>query len=75
MQSNEVLKKQLELAQSRDISLSAEVSNPPPEKPDIPQAAIDMLKGYSNTEEEEAMKADFDAIFGVGAADRVLGGN
>ena len=27
MQSNEVLKKQLELAQSRDISLSAETSN------------------------------------------------
>lgn len=73
MEGNEVLRNQLELARARDTSMNTP-NNPPPDNPPIPQAAIDLLKSDVDAGDGEAAKAEFDEIYGEGAADRVLGG-
>ena len=70
MEGNEVLRNQLELARARDTSMNT----PEPDiQPDIPQAAIDALKSDVDAGDGEAAKAEFDEIFGEGAADRLCG--
>lgn len=73
MEGNEVLRNQLELSRAGDTSTNTP-NNPPPDNPPIPQAAIDILKSDIDAGDGEAAKAEFDDIFGEGAADRVLGG-
>ena len=73
MEGNEVLRNQLELARARDTSMNTP-NTPPTDSPPIPQAAIDALKSDVDAGDGEAAKAEFDEIFGEGAADRVLGG-
>lgn len=77
MEGNEVLRNQLELARARDTSMNT-TNTPPPDSPPIPQDAYnalrDELKAVTSEADKAAIKAEFDEIFGEGAADRVLGG-